>query len=67
MHMIILKHSNTPYVSVNNNIISYLFEKIGSEEEPYQGEAVIEMHGNVLSTELPVYGAKASNLGLFLC
>ncbi|XP_076030840.1 fibrocystin-L-like [Oratosquilla oratoria] len=31
---------------------------IGSEEEPFLGEAVIELHGTPRSIELPMYGAK---------
>lgn len=31
---------------------------IGSEEVPFPGEAVIELHGNFKSIELPIYGAK---------
>ncbi|XP_050685917.1 fibrocystin-L-like isoform X2 [Eriocheir sinensis] len=31
---------------------------IGSEEVPFPGEAVIELHGNFHSIELPIYGAK---------
>ncbi|XP_076045156.1 fibrocystin-L-like [Oratosquilla oratoria] len=31
---------------------------VGSEEEPFENEAVIEMHGSPLSIELPQYGAK---------
>lgn len=33
---------------------------IGSEEEPFPGEAVIELHGSIMSIELPIYGAKVS-------
>jgi len=32
--------------------------QIGTEETPFQHEAIIEMHGNQQSTELPMYGAK---------
>ncbi|XP_063689847.1 fibrocystin-L-like isoform X2 [Bolinopsis microptera] len=31
---------------------------IGTEDSPFQHEAIIEMHGNQQSTELPMYGAK---------
>ncbi|XP_063856678.1 fibrocystin-L-like isoform X4 [Scylla paramamosain] len=31
---------------------------IGSEDQPFPGEAVIELHSNTHSTELPLYGAK---------
>lgn len=36
---------------------------IGSEEEPFPGEAVIELHGNTQSIELPIYGAKVRERG----
>ena len=32
--------------------------QIGTEEEPFPGEAVIELYGHVRATELPIYGAK---------
>ena len=32
--------------------------RIGSEDEPYNGQAVITMHGDRKSKELPMYGAK---------
>ncbi|CAK8674402.1 unnamed protein product [Clavelina lepadiformis] len=32
--------------------------QIGTEEEPYQGQAEIVMYGNLRSPELPIYGAK---------
>ena len=31
---------------------------IGTEEEPYQNQATITMHGNVRCTEMPVFGCK---------
>ncbi len=34
------------------------FLQVGTEDKPYQNHAVIEMHGHVRSTELPLYGAK---------
>ena len=37
---------------------SFIFVKIGTEEEPYEQQAVIEMHGTLRSEELPIYGAK---------
>ena len=32
--------------------------QVGTEEEPYQHRAQIVMYGNVLSTEIPLFGAK---------
>ncbi|XP_022097673.1 fibrocystin-L-like isoform X1 [Acanthaster planci] len=32
--------------------------QVGTEEEPFQHEATIMMHGHVRSTELPLFGAK---------
>ena len=32
--------------------------QVGTEEEPYQHKAKIVMYGNVLSTEIPLFGAK---------
>ena len=32
--------------------------QVGTEEEPFLKEARITLHGNVRSTELPIYGAK---------
>ena len=32
--------------------------QVGTEDEPYQHKARIVMYGNVLSTEIPVFGAK---------
>nr|XP_039261251.1 fibrocystin-L-like [Styela clava] len=32
--------------------------QIGTEEEPYQSNALITMHGHLRSQELPIYGAK---------
>ena len=32
---------------------------VGTEEAPFQSNAVIEMHGYLRSPELPIYGAKA--------
>lgn len=36
---------------------------IGSEEDPFMGEAVIELYGSIRSTELPNYGAKVRMTG----
>jgi len=33
--------------------------EVGTEEEPFQENAVITIHGHVRATELPVYGAKS--------
>ena len=33
---------------------------IGSEEEPFTGPAVIELHGNTQSVELPLYSCSIS-------
>nr|XP_047143668.1 fibrocystin-L-like isoform X2 [Hydra vulgaris] len=32
---------------------------VGSEDQPFQHKAIIELHGHVRSVELPVYGAKS--------
>ncbi|XP_077992871.1 fibrocystin-L-like [Glandiceps talaboti] len=32
--------------------------QVGTEDEPFQHQGIITMHGHVRSTELPVYGAK---------
>ena len=32
--------------------------QVGTEEEPYEGEATILLHGHVRSKELPIYGTK---------
>ena len=31
---------------------------VGTEEEPFQHDATIEMHGQLRAPELPIYGAK---------
>ena len=32
--------------------------QVGTEEEPFQHQATITLHGNLRSKELPIYGAK---------
>ena len=32
--------------------------QVGTEDEPYEGEATILLHGHVRSKELPIYGTK---------
>ena len=44
--------------------------KVGTEEEPYEQEATIELYGSLRSEELPIYGAKVlavrdGHLGLY--
>lgn len=36
--------------------------QVGTEENPFEHKAQITLHGHVLSTELPVYGAKSLSL-----
>lgn len=36
--------------------------EVGTEEKPFEHKATITLHGHVLSTELPVYGAKSLSL-----
>ena len=35
-----------------------LFYQIGTKEDPFLGEAIIELYGHVRATEIPIYGAK---------
>lgn len=35
---------------------------VGTEEKPFEHKAIITLHGNVTSKELPVYGAKSISL-----
>ena len=35
---------------------------VGTEEKPFEHKAIITLHGNVTSQELPVYGAKSLSL-----
>lgn len=39
---------------------------IGSEQNPYLGQAVIELYGNIRSIKLPNYGAKV-RITLAIC
>ncbi len=38
----------------------YIINKVGTEDSPFQHQATITLHGNILDPEIPVYGAKVS-------